>query len=302
MKRLVLGVALSIALVGCTTTETVVFDASQTQQEIENFAQVDWVEITPTKRVNFAINELNQKLTIDSGTSYIAGFEIDTMGKELDLEIVSHFKSTVFFPNALLLNEQNQIVKRFGSDEFEYKHAYAMDGDRLTTTATIQPVGVSKVKLLIFTTPELTEGESEVIHPAKLDAIARSNYPPDIPNPMIPHSKFGQLSIVAKVDEAIVVEEAVVVDSSDVAHKEAIKQQAEVSVQADVAAPVVAVVAMDSAKETSLTKAQQQYYLDAIDNAVKADFIDKALALLDEAKALGVEGAQEAFVKAVNAK
>ncbi|MFA0521054.1 transcriptional regulator, partial [Vibrio sp. 10N.222.55.E8] len=44
------------------------------------------------------------------------------------------------------------------------------------------------------------------------------------------------------------------------------------------------------------------YYHNAIKAAVEADNIPKALSLLDEAKALGIEGAQEVFVKAVNKK
>jgi maltose operon protein len=35
---------------------------------------------------------------------------------------------------------------------------------------------------------------------------------------------------------------------------------------------------------------------------VESNNIDKALSLLDEAKALNIEGAQEVFVRAVNAK
>jgi len=44
------------------------------------------------------------------------------------------------------------------------------------------------------------------------------------------------------------------------------------------------------------------FYLNAIQKAVADNDINKALSLLDEAKALGIEDAQEVFVKAVNAK
>ncbi|QSA20889.1 transcriptional regulator, partial [Vibrio furnissii] len=44
------------------------------------------------------------------------------------------------------------------------------------------------------------------------------------------------------------------------------------------------------------------YYFSTIEKAVAANDIPKALSLLDEAKALGIEGAQEVFVKAVNRK
>lgn len=46
----------------------------------------------------------------------------------------------------------------------------------------------------------------------------------------------------------------------------------------------------------------QAFYLSAIEKAVSTGDIPKALSLLDEAKALGIEGAQEVFVKAVNTR
>jgi len=46
----------------------------------------------------------------------------------------------------------------------------------------------------------------------------------------------------------------------------------------------------------------QKFYLSAIEQAVAKGDIPKALSLLDEAKALNIPGAQEAFVKAVNSK
>ena len=44
------------------------------------------------------------------------------------------------------------------------------------------------------------------------------------------------------------------------------------------------------------------YYHNAIKVAVEANDIPKALTLLDEAKELGIEGAQTVFVKAINTK
>ena len=46
----------------------------------------------------------------------------------------------------------------------------------------------------------------------------------------------------------------------------------------------------------------QAYFLTAIENAVAENEIPKALSLLEEAKALNIGGAQEAFVKALEAR
>lgn len=56
-------------------------------------------------------------------------------------------------------------------------------------------------------------------------------------------------------------------------------------------------------KEPVVTEVQPEtvsFYSSAIQKAVAENNIPKALALLDEAKALGVKGAQQTFVKAIN--
>ncbi len=304
MKQLVLGCAISMALLGCTATETVAFDAADTVQVAKSYSEVQWVSLEPTKRVNFSIDEANQKYELPSGNSAIAAFDIDTKGKELKLEIISHFKKTVFYPNAVLLNENNQVLKAFGKEDFEYKHAYALEGDRLVSEVTIQPIGNQRVKLLIYTTPDLIEGSSEVIHPVKLDAIARGNYPPDVPNPIIPHSGFGELSIIARVDDAVVVEDTLTVANSDEAQQEFNREFSEREKQAalDKKKSVTMLAVADDMSENQLTQAQQNFYISSIENAVNANMLDKALTLLEEAKALNVKGAKEAFIRAVNSK
>ncbi len=289
---------------GCTTTETVVFEADSNQTVVDSFDQLNWQTVVPSKQVNFAIDETNQRYVLDSGQSAVASFEIDVKGKELELEILSHFTRTVFYPNAVLLNSSNQLVKTFTTEDFEYKHAYGFLGDRLSATAKIQPSGLDPIKLVIYTTPELIKGESEVLHPVKLDAIARGNYPPDVPNPVIPHAPYGQLSIIAKVDEAIVVEEAIAIDSSDAAHQKSKQDQAEsvATAAAAVSTPMI-VMGQEAAKpQSQLTESQQQYYRDSIKGAVEAGLIDKALSMLEEAKALGLKVRKLRLLKQLNNK
>lgn len=299
MKQLVLGCAISMALMGCTSTEVVEFNFDNTAQVAQSYADVQWLTATPNTYLDFKIDQTNQTMNLDSGKSSIAAFNVDTQGKELEIEIVSQFKNTVFYPNAMLLNHHHEILKVFGDDDFKYKHAHGMNGDRLVAQAKIQPVGNQTVKLLIYTTPELTQGESEVIHPVKLDAIARGNYPPDVPNPVIPHSPYGHLGVLVSVDEAIVVEESVVVASSDVAQQEFGRELAEGEQATDVS-PSIVVGSTEEQAQTGATQAQANFYITGIENAVEAGMLDKALALLDEAKALNIGGAQEAFIKAVN--
>ncbi len=303
MKRLVVCGLLSLNMLGCVSSEVVELNVTGTNQVVSEFSEVEWLIVKPTKYLDFEINKKNQKLILNQTPSSIAAFSLDSKGKEIEVTITSHFGKNVFYPNALLLNESNQVIKRFNEKDFEYKHAHGMKGDRLETNFIVQPNGEKKVKLLIFTTDKLAGGESTVRHPAKIDAIGRGNYPPDIPDPIVPHSKYGKLSLAVAVDETITVDETVVVHSSDIAHQEAIKSQAAMLVQQenDRLSTKTRVVVNKEELQVA-TESQKNFYLDAIKIAVNAGYVDKALKLLEEAKALGIESAQEVFVKAVNSK
>lgn len=76
------------------------------------------------------------------------------------------------------------------------------------------------------------------------------------------------------------------------------------SYQADksVEKPAPKVVSEQTVVTTIVQPETKKYYISAIENAVKAGDVAKALSLLDEAKMLNVDGAQQAFIKAVNAK
>ncbi|WP_241901323.1 MalM family protein [Vibrio sp. 10N.286.49.B3] len=294
-----LSSVLGLLLIGCTTTESVVFNHGHSEQVVSHYSDINWVSVEPTKKINFTISSQNQQFLMPNGQSAIAAFNIGTEGKELALRITSHFKKTVFYPNAYLLNEQNQVIKVFTNDDFEYKHAYGLDGDRLEINVKIQPTDKQRVKLLIFTTPELVAGKSEVIHPIKLDAMARGNYPPDVPNPMIPHSSYGELSLYIKVDDAVILDTPVELSSTDVVQQEFQKDlKAQDLTKMGAATETMTI----SGTQTQLDEKQTQYYLNSIKSAVDAGLLDKALTLLDEAKELGIEDAQKVFVNAVNAK
>ncbi len=303
MKRLVLCGLLILNLLGCTSSEVVKLDVTGENQVVSEFTNVEWLSVKPTKYLDFEINEKNQKLILNQSPNPIAAFSLDSKGKKMEVTITSHFGKSVFFPNAILLNESNQVIKKFDENDFEYKQAHGMKGDRLETSFSVQPSGKQKVKLLISTTDELVSKESAVLHPAKIDAIARGNYPPDIPDPIIPHSKYGKLSLAVVVDETIDVSDTVVVNSSDIAHEQAKKSQAAmVEQQKNERLASKTNIIVNQKESLVVTESQKTFYLDAIESAVNAGYVDKALSLLEEAKALGIEGAQEVFVKAVNNK
>ncbi|MFA0071936.1 transcriptional regulator, partial [Vibrio breoganii] len=90
--------------------------------------------------------------------------------------------------------------------------------------------------------------------------------PPDIADPQAKHNPLGQFRFSISAND--------IVNAKIVAKNDNIPQG------------------------TDLTS----YYHNAIKVAVEANDVPKALTLLDEAKELGIEGAQTVFVKALNTK
>ncbi|MGL6261971.1 MalM family protein [Vibrio sp. WXL103] len=288
MKQWVLGCAISMALMGCTSVERVDFSFDGTEQVAQSYADVEWVETIPGTYLDFSIDENNQIMDLEDGLSAIAAFEIDTQGKEVDLEIVSLFSRTVFYPNALLLDEQNQVVKTFNNEDFKYTHSHALGSNRLVAETKIQPIGNQKVKLLIFTTPELIQGSTDTVHPSELEAMERGEQQSSSPTLVkVPHSPYGNMSVYINLAEASTVNEPVVVGGS------------QATPDPVMSTPVV-VDSAASGGQTVATEAQRNFYISSIEKAVEAGMLDKAIALLEEAKALNIDGAQEAFIKAVN--
>ena len=114
-----------------------------------------------------------------------------------------------------------------------------------------------------------------MIHPARLDAEARGNYLPEMEDIPVPNANVGKIEVT--IDKASFFS----IGSS----------------KSKFNAKPAAAVKLDTIQPET-----QTYYHNAIQAAVSEDNIPKALSLLDEAKALGIEGAQEVFVKAVNKK
>ena len=116
-----------------------------------------------------------------------------------------------------------------------------------------------------------------VAHPARLDAEGRGNYLPEVKDIAIPNSEYGKVEV--SIDRLGFFKQLGSSSSAETNTKPAMAKSVEV-VQPET----------------------QKYYHQAITAAVESNDLNKAISLLEEAKALNVEGAQEIFVKAVNAK
>ena len=160
--------------------------------------------------------------------------------------------------------------------DFEYQKPRLHLGNRLVTEHDFYPPTTAEsVYLIVYTDQADLGGFTDVIHPARLDAEGRGNYMPEVKDIPVPNGNVGKIEVT--IDRASFFS---IGSSSSESN----------------AKPAAAT------KIDTIQPETQTYYHNAIQTAVTEDNIPKALSLLDEAKALGIEGAQEVFVKAVNKK
>jgi maltose operon protein len=176
-------------------------------------------------------------------------------------------EKTLYAQSVRVMDDMGNILVDESFADAKYKQAAAFDPNKFVLSFNVIPkINTEKLHILVYTTKDDSQSVSTVKHPAKIFAEKKGTVPPVIPDPEVKHDLYGQLRIS--------------VSSNDLVTKRAVKEQ----------------------EYVPNASTSQDYYIQGIEKAVAEDNIPKALSLLDEAKELNIEGAQEAFVKAINAK
>ncbi|MCG9577628.1 MalM family protein [Vibrio tubiashii] len=282
MKKTWLSLLGLVVISGCSSVETISNEISVSEQTVAaRLADVQWSPIEPPSTFLLAFNDNTQKFKVDGFESPIAGFSFENVGTSLLLELTASVKDlSVFSPNLNLYDQNMQLIKKYSSNVFDYDRNDFAKGEVLHgEIELVLPVSVTKVYALVYTTERDLESSTTLIHPAKAMAISKRNTPPAIEDPVATHSTIGQVLV-------------------------SIKKKSQFNLFGSSKAPSAPNVPETSVEKVTIKAVPetQTYYHNAIQSAVKSNNLDKALSLLDEAKALNVEGAQEVFIKAVNAK
>ncbi|AQM70004.1 maltose regulon periplasmic protein [Vibrio campbellii] len=265
-----------VALAGCQSTEVIEQVQVAQAQQVDALSELQSVKMKLPSSAIVDITSQSQVLKYQGIDSRVAVFELPADRGEFAIKITSLIEDSAFVPRAIIVDKNGKEIENYGKAEFEYTKPRLHLGNRLVAEKDFfPPVGLDSVYLIVYTDQSDLGGFTDVIHPARLDAEARGNYLPEVKDIPVPNGDTGKIEV--SIDR-------VSFFSIGASNSE------------PVAAPVVA-KSVDSVQPET-----QTYYHNAIKAAVKADDIPKALSLLDEAKALGIEGAQEVFVKAVNTK
>lgn len=284
-KSSMLAVVLGALLSGCASDAQVQtkLDAP-TNAEVccSDFSQFPYAQLNDNEDLKFDIDLGSPVGTFATGNSHFAAFKFSERSAEMVVKLSSlMIDDSVFAPEAMLLDENFKPLKTLKFEDFKVQAS-----DAFTRTSYIERLRVdaSKTPYIIIYTPADELGKAiKVDHPAKVRAKEFGEVMPMVTDPVYTNQLGGRLELEVETLKL-----------------RPYRAQAAV---APVAAP--AAVATNQAKVTPEIRVQQEtqdFYLSAIKNAVESGDVPKALGLLDEAKALNVEGAQEAFVRAVNAK
>lgn len=275
LRALLLGGC--IALASCQSTAVVEQVKPNTGQEVQQIGQLQATKVKLPSTTKVALTKETQYLRNQVIASPVALFEIPADRGQMTLTITSEISDSVFYPHVMIVDAQGQFVESYEEVTFEYRKPRLHLGNRLVAELDFYPPqGYKSLFVLVYTKQQDLQGVTYVAHPARIDAEARGNYLPEVKDIPVPHTLTGtiELDVSGPSFLSFVRSE----DRQTATSTDAAKTQ--IQVQPDT----------------------QTYYFSSIERAVQANDLPKALSLLDEAKALGIEGAQEVFVKAVNAR
>ncbi|MEZ8887355.1 MalM family protein [Vibrio sp. 10N.222.51.C8] len=263
-----------VALAGCQSAQVVEQVQVAQAEQVNSIAALQFAAMKLPSSVVFDVTPESQHLNYQSINSPVVAVELPANRGEYSLTISSLIGDTAFVPRAVIFDKNGKELESYGKDDFEYKKPRMHLGNRLVAEKEFFPPRTEdSVFLIVYTDQKDIGGFTDVIHPARLDAEGRGNYLPEVKDIPLPNASVGKVEVT--IDKPSFFSFG---SSSESNAKPA------------------------AAKIDTIQPETQTYYHNAIQTAVSEDNIPKALSLLDEAKALGIEGAQEAFVRAVNAK
>lgn len=265
-----------VALAGCQSAQVVEQVQVAQAEQVNSISGLQFAAMKLPSSVIFDVTPESQYLNYHSINSPVVAVELPANRGEYSITISSLIGDTAFVPRAVIYDKNGKELESYGQSDFEYNKPRMHLGNRLVAEKEFFPPRTEdSVFLVVYTDQQEIGGFTDVIHPARLDAEGRGNYLPEVKDIPIPNANVGKIEVT--IDKASFFSFGSSSSESN-------------------AKPAAA------AKLDTIQPETQTYYHNAIQTAVSENNIPKALSLLDEAKALGIEGAQEVFVKAVNKK
>ncbi len=281
----------SLGLFGCVSNSTADLEQASLQLDsaqlcCENMSQFPWVLLNTEEDINFNLDESSPVWNFENGKSYFSAFEFSERSGSVEILLRSNMlEEKVVEPKVALYNSNFEVVKVLDEKDFSIKFSDALARNRYEIVFKVD--SVSTPYMVLYADMKDFGEKVTVPHPARLRAEEAGEPAPMVADPIYYKSLTGSFAL--KLETLTL--------SGYKQKSKMVPVNAQVEVQKTEANPV-------QAKNISqpVVSDTKDYYFNAINKSVVEGNIPKALSLLDEAKALGIEGAQEVFVKAVNSK
>ncbi|CAM3963172.1 MalM family protein [Vibrio neonatus] len=268
MKFQALFLSCCVALAGCATQETL--HQVGAEPVVTSVASLNKSSFKLDSQALVTIDKNTQVLNNKLIDSPVVAFDLPANRGPLDISVTSNMTDEAFFsPEILMVDNNGNVIEKYDSSAFEYRRPRLAWGDRLVAEVRFTPpVNQDTVTMLIYTTKDELGKTTDRIHPARAMAEGKGNYLPEVKDIPTAHASTGKLLVEVKG-----------VSASLDANNDANKHQHEL--------------------DATVEKSTQDYYHNAIRKAVDEDNMPKALALLEEAKDLQIQGAQQVYIDAL---
>ncbi|EPL4526348.1 maltose operon protein MalM [Enterobacter asburiae] len=269
--------------------------------------QLVWTPVDQSKTQTTQLSTAGQSLNVPGIAGPVAAYSVPANIGELAITLTSEVnkQTSVFAPNVLILDQNMTPSAFFPGEYFTYQEPGVMSADRLEGVMRLTPaLGQQKLYVLVFTTEQDLQKTTTLLDPAKAYAKGTGNAIPDIPDPIARHVTDGTLKLKVKTNSGSSVLVGPLFGSSGsgpvtVGNTAA---PAYTAPAATAAAPVATATPAPAKKAEPVLNDTEEYFNNAIKQAVKRGDVDKALKLLDEAERLGSTTARSTFISSVKGK
>ncbi|CNI15989.1 maltose regulon periplasmic protein [Yersinia thracica] len=257
--------------------------------------QLPWQPLVPPATQDIKLTTASPQISQGNVEGAVAAFALPADRGSMEITLSSLVTDNqLFSPSVLVLDEQMRPAAYYPSSYFTYEKAGIMTSDRLQGVMKLTPaLGQKQIYLLVYTTRDDLAKTTKLLDPAKAYAMGVGNAVPDIPDPIAKHAPTGNLRIKATAEQGL--------GNVMIGFIQSAPASAPVVVGSAVQPAPAAAPAPTKPAEPMLSETEN-YFNQAIKDAVKSGDVDKALKLLNEAEHLGSTSAQKTFIGSVKGK
>ena len=276
----------SALISGCAVNQPSVLNVmppSDTELCCQSYSQLPYVQLNDNETVKFNIDTSSPAASFSEGNSHFAAFQFGERSLDITVSLSSYFyDGSVFAPEVALLSADFKVVKKVKNSDFKVSTSDAFTKSRYNYRLKINTIETPY--MVVYTPSELLGKKITTTHPARIRAQELGEPMPMVTDPVYTFQNGGslELSVELLTLKPVVIQPVGTVMASGVVAVAAVDKKA-----------TIPAVIQDDTKH---------YYLNAIEQAAKGKDIQKALALRDEAKALGIVEAEAMFIKSMSAK